>query len=512
MSRVTSTYIETVHSSIANRSVFLTAIESLINGCLDTVAQTKAGSVKSFAKSTILSYFELIKYGVLTVESDGSLLEFGEYYVLESDGFSRELKASIKVLDESFWIRLFMHPDFGFADAYMLKLIEVDNLSSIFKMFILNRKILGEMKSYLAPLLHRISYFSNLRFANTLLGSKSNISVHYDLPQELFTGFLSWDLTYSCAVFDKEAGGHIGDLKEARPIAPPRNLADPDFRSIPPDDLERGQMAKLHLIAKKARIGKGSRVLDIGYELLRLNRGTYLPSVLPRIAEGGEALPSWSAFGLSHAAKEYGAIVDTLTISEAQKTAADALIAAQGLSEQITVHLMDYRDMPAHFKNAFDAVISIGVTEHIGFEFLGLWFKKIAWAMKPQNSFKVFTMSTVPDTRWKQFRSGAALSSPKTLVNAITDAGLNIVSIDDLSPHYTRTAREWGYRFARNFDTHIKPALQKHDRHITDEGLEIFRRKWTYYFAYCEGGFALRCIYDQLFVTSPEHNVLGYSD
>ncbi|KAH0586752.1 hypothetical protein H2248_007963 [Termitomyces sp. 'cryptogamus'] len=494
MSRVTSAYIRTVYSSIAKRGVFLTTLESLINSSLDIVA--KITSLKSFSKSTILSYFKLIKYGVLTVESDGSLLEFGEPYILESDGFPRELKASIKVLDECFWIRLFMHPDFGFADAYMLKLIDVDSLSSIFKMFILNRKLLGEMKTYLALLVHGISHLSNLRFANTLLGSKSNISVHYDLPEGLFTGFLSWDLTYSCAIFDKEAGGHIGDLKEARPIAPPRNLADPGLRSVPPDDLERGQMVKLHLIAKKARIRKGSRVLDIG---------------------GG-----WGSFAIL-AAKEYGAVVDTLTISESQKVAADLLVAAQGLSEQISVHLMDYRDMPPHFENAFDAVISIGVTEHIGFEFLNLWFEKIAWAMKPRNSFKVFTMSTVPDTRWSQFRGevdffrkyiypGAALSSPKTLVNAITDAGLNIVSIDDLSPHYTRTAREWGYRFARNFDTHIKPALERHDPQITEEGIEIFRRKWTYYFAYCEGGFALRCIYDQLFVASPEHNVLGYPE
>ena len=31
------------------------------------------------------------------------------------------------------------------------------------------------------------------------------------------------------------------------------------------------------------------------------------------------------------------------------------------------------------------------------------WFKVMSWAMKPENSFKVFTMSTVPDTRWKMY-------------------------------------------------------------------------------------------------------------
>ncbi|KAG6830682.1 hypothetical protein H0H87_007338 [Tephrocybe sp. NHM501043] len=513
---------------------------------IETVGRMKSGSVQiiekgghmtlslkrewdqfkaSVTKSTIISYLRRIKYGTLMLESQGAAHEFGEHYILDSDGMPRALTASIKVLDESFWIRLFMHPDFGFAgvlsllnyfstkalpiqDAYMLHLIEVDSLTSVFK----NQPTIREHSSGVQKQHIVRNHYGDLPYS---VQPNYSSSVHYDLPEDLFTGFLSWDLT--CAIFDAEAGSHTGDLREERPIAPPRNIADPLGRQIPPDDLERGQMAKLHLIAKKARIGKGSRVLDIG---------------------GG-----WGSFSIL-AAKEYGAIVDTLTISESQKAAADSIIAAHGLSSQITVHLMDYRDMPPHFENAFDAVISIGVTEHIGFEFLNGWFKKIAWAMKPQNSFKVFTMSTVPDTRWKQFRGevdffrkyiypGAALSSPRTLVNAITDAGLNIVSIDDISPHYTRTAREWGYRFGRNFDSHIKPALQRHDPQITEEGLEIFRRKWTYYFAYIEGGFALRCIYDQLFVTSREvcvlystlfadewpyendhfqHNVLGYSD
>jgi cyclopropane-fatty-acyl-phospholipid synthase len=34
---------------------------------------------------------------------------------------------------------------------------------------------------------------------------------------------------------------------------------------------------------------------------------------------------------------------------------------------------------------------------------MGGWFKKMAWAMKEENSFKVFTMTTVPDSRWEQY-------------------------------------------------------------------------------------------------------------
>ncbi|KAL0960678.1 hypothetical protein HGRIS_005707 [Hohenbuehelia grisea] len=494
MSKSTSEYISTAHWSSSAQGLVSNLVQHGLNSAQDMLARVSLrGRLRTIAQTGILSTFENIKYGRLTVCTPEGTLEFGQPFLLQSDGVPRDLTARIDVMDEEFWTRLFLHPDFGFADAYMLHMIEVDSLENVFRMFILNRKHLGEMHSLVSPILRAFSFVANSRYANSLSGSKRNISVHYDLPEELFTGFLSWDMTYSCAIFDDEAGGHTGDLTSKRPIAPPR-MVYLESRSDPPDDLERGQLAKLHRIAQKARLKKGSRVLEIGC--------------------------GWGSFAIL-AARHYGAIVDTLTISESQKVATEQNVSDAGLSDSITVHLMDYRDMPAIFHKAFDAVVSIGVTEHVGIEYLDTWFQKISWAMKSEDSFKVFTMSTVPDTRWLQYQSevdffrkyiypGAALSTVGTLVNAITKVGLNVESIEDLSPHYTRTAREWGYRFQRNFDTHIKPAFKKQHPEISDEQLEIFRRKWIYYFAYCEGGFALRCIYDHLFVVTREHNTLGY--
>jgi hypothetical protein len=116
------------------------------------------------------------------------------------------------------------------------------------------------------------------------------------------------------------------------------------------------------------------------------------------------------------------------------------------------------------------------------------WFDKMAWAMKLENSFKVFTMSTVPDTRWHLYSTwgsqsphiskklnsnfeqrgwlcpevhlpvrlklrsctccrnsyswcnrGGQLSSVKVLVNDITAAGLNIESIKNIGPRECRS-------------------------------------------------------------------------
>lgn len=92
---------------------------------------------------------------------------------------------------------------------------------------------------------------------------------------------------------------------------------------------------------------------------------------------------------------------------------------------------------------------------------------------------------------------GGQLSSVKTLVNDATAAGLNIETIENIGPRtsssrflvgytysysididYARTLREWSYRFERNLDTHIRPALLKQYPQLTDEDIAIFNRKW----------------------------------
>ncbi|ESK86199.1 cyclopropane-fatty-acyl-phospholipid synthase [Moniliophthora roreri MCA 2997] len=298
------------------------------------------------ACNTVLKALANVERGELQVLCGDEHWTFGKPYVLTSDGYSKPLKATIRILDQSVWTRLCLHPDFGFADAFMLGLIEVSALTDVFQIFVLNRKQISELSTCMSPFFSVMSYISNLRFANKVLGSKSNISAHYDLSNEVFAAFLSWDMTYSCAIFDEEAGGCVGDLLQERFIAPPRRRQCEE-RSNPPDDLERGQLAKLHLLAKRARITKGSRVLDVGC--------------------------GWGSFAIL-AAKEYGAQVDAITISEAQRLALEENIQAAGLSHAITVHLMDYRDMPKSFHHAFDAVVSIGVMEHVGIEFMERWF------------------------------------------------------------------------------------------------------------------------------------------
>lgn len=121
-------------------------------------------------------------------------------------------------------------------------------------------------------------------------------------------------------------------MLSVRDIAPPGGSADGN-----PDDLERGQLSKLRRVADRARLRPGCRVLEIGC--------------------------GWGSFAML-AAREYGAKVDTITISVEQLHDVRGRIEKEGLSESITVHLLDYRKLPPSFHHAFDAVVSIGVMEH----------------------------------------------------------------------------------------------------------------------------------------------------
>ncbi|KAJ3804023.1 cyclopropane-fatty-acyl-phospholipid synthase [Lentinula aff. lateritia] len=491
MASSTNEYIKTVNYFAARRNVLLTTLEDFLNQVQDAfAANTSFLPLRNIAKKSILSILHNIQHGQLDIESEGEVFRFGAPFILHTDGPPKHLHAAIKVLDETFWVRIFLYMDFGFADSYMLHQIEVDSLNNIFRIFVLNRAHLSEMRTILSPIIRTVSYIANLRFANALLGSKSNISTHYDLSNEIFAAFLSWDMTYSCAVFDNDAKGCTGDLTDPRPIAPPRKHYN-DKRP-PPDDLERGQMEKLHLIARRARIRPGSHVLEIGC--------------------------GWGSFAIL-AAGTYGATVEAITISDVQKLAIDENIQAAGLSDHINVHVMDYRSMPPSFHQAFDAVVSIGVMEHVGLEFMKGWFKQMSWAMKTKNSVKshislhqIFSWiyllhySEVDFVR-KYIYPGGQLSSIKTLVDDIAAAGLNIESIENIGPHYARTLREWSYRFQANFESHIKPALNKQYPELNDINIEIFRRKWIYYFAYSEAGFALRSISDSVFVLTREANI-----
>ena len=93
---------------------------------------------------------------------------------------------------------------------------------------------------------------------------------------------------------------------------------------------------------------------------------------------------------------------------------------------------------------------------------------------------------------------GGCLPSLEAIARGVARrTDLQIVGLEDLTPHYVETLRRWRRRFL------------VHAGELAALGYdERFRRLWTLYLCYCEAGFAERRILDQqLVLCKPRHRV-----
>jgi cyclopropane-fatty-acyl-phospholipid synthase len=80
---------------------------------------------------------------------------------------------------------------------------------------------------------------------------------------------------------------------------------------------------------------------------------------------------------------------------------------------------------------------------------------------------------------------------------------LQVDSVCNIGPHYSRTLREWRKRFILSFDSIIAPALLDEYAVVMNEAereeeIQAFKRKWIYYYCICEAGFATRTLADYI--------------
>lgn len=392
--------------------------------------------------------------------------------------------------------------------------------------------IVSKLSSYVQSLLNR-------RYANTKTGSLRNIGAHYDISNTMYEAFLSRDMTYSCAVFptlDADISGplleavteeaaketpvlnghshHTGSQRGAAPSlryetaaqaalpTPPTSngYTSPDEglggRHTPlllsSDELEDGQLRKLRMHIDRAALKRHHRVLEIG--------------------------TGWGSFAME-AVRSSGCTVDSLTLSVEQKALAEQRIAAAGLSDSIKVHLMDYRDMPAQWTDSFDRVVSIEMLEAVGIEFLHTYFACVHRVLKRQGGVCVIQCITIPEERFDTYVStvdfikkwifpGGVLPSVTSIMENVkrgSEGAMVLDTVHSIGPHYSRTLREWRRRFEIHFDSVIAKALVEDHEEIRRlspaeqaKQVQVFKRKWLYYFIYCEVGFTERVIGDHI--------------
>lgn len=349
------------------------------------------------------------------------------------------VRADITVNDQDFFRRCVLYGDVGFGEAYTDGLWDTTSITNVIKWFLLNidnaPNVSGsQVKTAVLGSLRLFNKLTHLRRANTLDTARKNISEHYDLSNEFFSLWLDPTMTYSSAYF-REAGM----------------------------TLEEAQYEKYDRLSRKMNLKPEHHVLEIGS------------------GWGGNAI---------HMAKNYGCKVTSITISEEQQKLATERVKAAGLSDRVNVILEDYRKM----EGQFDRIVSIEMLEAVGAQFYDIYFRQLHRLLK-KDGVVALQVITCPDSRFEELRRGvdwiqkhifpgSLLPSVAAMNRAVNNTGdLTLVDLKDLGQDYARTLAAWCSNFNR-----VKDKLESlgfDDR---------FRRKWNYYFCYCEAAFAMRNI------------------
>ena len=271
--------------------------------------------------------------------------------------------------------------------------------------------------------------FVNLqtRYRSLAVGKK-----HYDAGNDLYKQMLDSYMTYTCAYWDAGA-----------------------------QSLLQAQMHKLKMVCEKLRLPaidttqgrKRLRILDIGC--------------------------GWGSFA-RYAVEHYNVHVVGVTISNEQLDLAKVLCAGK----PIDLRFQDYRDVN---DEPFDAVVSLGMFEHVGPKNYREYFETVHRLLKPGGLFLLHTiggMHSVTDTDpWieKYIFANSVIPSSAQIANA--SEGLLVErDFHNFGRNYDRTLMEW----YKNINAQWPEGYD-----------EVFRRMWNYYLLTCAATF--RAEYNHLF-------------
>ena len=254
-----------------------------------------------------------------------------------------------------------------------------------------------------------------------------SISHHYDVSNRFYEWVLGPTMAYTCACYPTQDAS-----------------------------LEEAQEYKFDLVARKIALKPGMRLLDVGC--------------------------GWGGM-VMHAAREYGVKAIGVTLSEQQALWAQQAIKKAGLEDLAEVRHQDYRDVP---ETDFDAISSIGITEHIGKANVPGYFAFLNGKLKPGGRMLNHCITRPDNTGPSIHRDGfinryvfpdGELEGPGWLAGVMNDNGFEIRHEENLREHYSKTLEAW----CANLDAHWDEAVEE-----VGQGTA---RVWRLYMAGCQLGF-----------------------
>jgi cyclopropane-fatty-acyl-phospholipid synthase len=225
---------------------------------------------------------------------------------------------------------------------------------------------------------------------------------HYDVSNTFYEYVLGRSMTYTCACYP---------------------TAD--------STLEEAQEYKHELVARKLGLRSGMRLLDVGC--------------------------GWGGM-VRHAAKHHGVKALGVTLSRQQAIWSQAAIEREGLADLAEVRHADYRDVR---ETGFDAVSSIGLTEHIGVRNYPSYFRFLRSRLRAGGRLLNHSI-TRPDNRHGTrvrrgfidryvFPDGELIGSGR-IISEMQDVGFEVRHEENLREHYARTCAAWNQNIVANWD------------------------------------------------------------
>jgi cyclopropane-fatty-acyl-phospholipid synthase len=153
-------------------------------------------------------------------------------------------------------------------------------------------------------------------------------------------------------------------------------------------------------------------------------------------------------------AREFGAIVTGVTLSEEQLQEARARAVTEGLADRVNFELLDYRAVT----ESFDRIVSVGMFEHVGVGHYTAFFRQVAHCLKPDGVALIHAIGRREGpggtNKWirKYIFPGGYSPALSEVLPAVERSGLMTTDVEILRLHYAETLRHWRRRFAANRD------------------------------------------------------------
>lgn len=241
------------------------------------------------------------------------------------------------------------------------------------------------------------------KLIHTSLSKKNQedeVTSHYDIGNDFYKLWLDETLSYSCAYFIN-----------------------------PEDTLYQAQVNKADYILQKLNLKEGMSLLDIGC--------------------------GWG-YLLIEAVKKYKVKGTGITLSQEQYKEFQKRISEEGLEDDLTVELMDYRDLPKEGKK-YDRVVSVGMVEHVGRENYQLFIDSVSQVMKDGGAFLLHFISALkehPGDAWikKYIFPGGVVPSLREMIHAMSEDDFHVMDVENLRLHYNKTLLCWEKNYRESLE------------------------------------------------------------